>query len=241
VLLQIIEQHDPDFYLFSGDMVERGTDQTEWDAWFGAAGNLWTRKVLLPAHGNHEYLAQHYFAQFALPHNEQWFHTYYGDLTLVSLNDTVSDIQHLESHQVDYMDAVFGQVLPGSWKFGLHHQDLYSSCTMHRSNLMLRDLWGPVYDRHEVDVVLAGHNHIYERTVPIRRERPTDPGKGTVYLVNGGAGAPLYQLGDPEWFTATALRTEHYVIADFGPDEVSFVTRDLSDNVIDSFTVPRVP
>ncbi|MEC8424648.1 MAG: fibronectin type III domain-containing protein, partial [Myxococcota bacterium] len=51
-----MEVHEPDLFLFSGDMVELGAVQPEWDAWFAAAGDAFARKPIVPAHGNHEFL-----------------------------------------------------------------------------------------------------------------------------------------------------------------------------------------
>ena len=64
-------------------------------------------------------------------------------------------------------------------------------------------------------------------------------GDGTVYLVAGGAGAPLYTESEDNWFGHIANPVEHFIIADFGPHGIDFVVRDLSENVIDEFTVPR--
>ena len=97
----------------------------------------------------------------------------------------------------------------------------------------------PALEAGGVDLVLCGHNHIYERSVPIFEGQEVPMGQGTMYIVSGGAGAPLYQEIDDQWFNAEATMAEHYVIGDFGPDEATFVVRDLSDNVIDQFTVPR--
>ena len=51
-----------------------------------------------------------------------------------------------------------------------------------------------------VDLVVAGHNHVYERSVKIRGDQEADD--GITYLVTGGAGADLYQGFTGEWFGA---------------------------------------
>lgn len=237
-ILAAMDAHDPDFIVFSGDMVDIGLDQEEWDAWFDAGGDVLARRVLVPSHGNHEFLAVNYFAQFAMPGNEEWFALRYGDLTLVSLNDTVRDLDHVAVDQVALMDAAFDEN-PDGWKLATHHQATYSACTTHASNLVVRAAWAPTFDRHGVHAVFAGHNHIYERSVPIYEDAQVGSGAGTVYVVSGGAGAPLYTSTTEEWFTAVANPIEHFVIGDFSATEATFVTRDLAGNVLDSFVVPR--
>jgi hypothetical protein len=64
-------------------------------------------------------------------------------------------------------------------------------------------------------------------------------GEGTVYLVSGGAGAPLYTEYVPEPWSAVQNPIEHFVLIDLGPESAEAVVRDLAGNTIDSFTVPR--
>lgn len=237
-MLTAIDGHAPDFIVFSGDMVEFGSAQDEWDAWFSAGGDVLARRPLISAHGNHEFLAQNYFAQFAFPGNEQWFAIQYGDGVFVSLNDTVSDGDHTAVEQVEYMDEVFGDA-GDSWKIVNHHQTIYSTNGVHGSDEDLRAEWGPVFDRNGVQLVVAGHNHVYERSVPIRDDAQVAAGQGTVYLVSGGAGAPLYTSQDPQWFGEVFDPVEHYIIADFSATQIDVVVRDLQGNVLDEFVVPR--
>jgi len=235
-LLAQAEAHDPDIFLFSGDMVDLGVNQSEWDAWFDAAGDLWTRKLIVPAHGNHEFLATNYFAQFSLPNNEEWFSLQWGDLLLVSLNDTVRDADFTGVDQVAFMNEVFGES-DARWRWAMHHRAIYSTCTTHGSNEGLRAEWEPVFDRHGLQFVTAGHNHIYERSVPIRGGQEVAPADGTTYVVSGGAGAPLYTRHDDLWFGNVVEPIEHYVIVDVSPAGAEAVVYDLSGNVIDAFTL----
>lgn len=231
-----MDSYDPDFIMFSGDMVELGGSQSEWELWLAACGDVIARRPFLAAHGNHEFLAQNYFAQFAFPNNEEWYTIEYGNLLLMSLNDTVQDANEVTSEQPQWLQ----EVLSGSeatWKFAMHHQPAYSTCTRHGSDLEVRKSWVPVWEQYNVDAVFAGHNHIYERSVPIRAD--AEDSRGVTYVVTGGAGAPLYTESESDWFGNVANPIEHYIIADVGPDAVSFVVRDLDDNVIDSFTLSK--
>jgi hypothetical protein len=231
--------HDPDLYLFSGDMVNRGENAAEWLAWWGATGDTFARKVIVPAHGNHEMLSAHYFAQFSLPNNEQWFAIDYGSATIVSLNDTVTRGDDLTVAEPAYLRQVFG-ASKAAWRVAMHHRAAYSACEAHGSTMPVREAFAPVFDELGVDLVFAGHNHLYERSKPLRADQVVEPGKGTVYYVTGGAGAPLYPETRQEPFTASLAVVEHYLIAEFGPTSVTITARDLADNVIDKVTLPRV-
>jgi hypothetical protein len=115
---------------------------------------------------------------------------------------------------------------PGiDWIIVQMHQDaLSSSMTGNGSDLGIRQEWLPLFDRYEVDLVLCGHDHDYERSFPVRgfdpnagwdnatgatvetlRPHPVttvdngaiDTSRGTVHLILGGGGtsAPLDEYG----------------------------------------------
>lgn len=68
----------------------------------------------------------------------------------------------------------------------------------------------PLFEKHQVDLVINGHNHVYERTDAIlnnavRRRVPigerTDPTRdGIVYVTAGGAGKALYDFPVPDTY-----------------------------------------
>jgi hypothetical protein len=85
----------------------------------------------------------------------------------------------------------------------------YSSNTQHGSDGGLRDVWGPLFDRYQVDLVISGHVHAYERTNPMRAGQPTKkvapggtvnpPADGTTYVCVGGGGNGLFR----DWYSTT--------------------------------------
>ena len=79
------------------------------------------------------------------------------------------------------------------------------------ADLGIREEWAPLFDKYEVDLVVCGHEHHYERSHPIRGHEANqtltplpiatgtdviDTTKGTVHMVIGGGGtsAPSNQL-----------------------------------------------
>ncbi|EKX65667.1 Tat pathway signal sequence domain protein [Streptomyces ipomoeae 91-03] len=81
------------------------------------------------------------------------------------------------------------------------HHCAYSTSS-HASDGGVRAEWLPLFAEHQVDLVINGHNHVYERTDAIRngevgRAVPigasTDPTRdGIVYVTAGGGGRDLY-------------------------------------------------
>ena len=96
----------------------------------------------------------------------------------------------------------------------MHQIACSSSATGNGSDLGIREAWLPLFDKYQVDLVLNGHDHDYERSFPVRghdsdtltrRPHPVttsdsgvfDTSKGTVHLVlgSGGTSAPLDEYG----------------------------------------------
>lgn len=82
------------------------------------------------------------------------------------------------------------------------HHCSYCTNAVHASDGGVRERWSPLFDRHQVDLVINGHNHCYERTHPVRDGAPTaevadggtfDASVGTTYVTAGGGGQAAYQ------------------------------------------------
>ena len=94
---------------------------------------------------------------------------------------------------------------PGSRFF---HRSPYSSGGEHGSALEVRAAFGPLFERYGVDLAIAGHEHDYERTIPIR-ESTTTTSTDVTYVVTGGGGAPLYPAATSTWTAFSASRNEY--------------------------------
>lgn len=237
LILDAIEPHAPDFYLFSGDAVNLGGAMPEWDAWFDAGLGHLDHRPLVFAHGNHEFQAQNYYALVAQPGNEQWFSFDYADAHFVVLNDTVAAPGDREV-QAAWMQADLAAT-DATWKFALHHMSAYSSCTTHGSEENLRRLWSPIEESGGVVLDFAGHNHNYERSYPMHAGVRTVPELGTTYIVAGGAGAVLYENDLANAFTEVASVTEHFVIVDVAAGTLTLTAYDPAGNVLDTFVTTR--
>lgn len=88
------------------------------------------------------------------------------------------------------------------------HHCAFSTTNSHASEGGVREEWVPLFEKHQVDLVINGHNHVYERTDAILRNKVarkvpigerTDPTRdGIVYVTAGGAGKSLYDFPAPD-------------------------------------------
>lgn len=90
------------------------------------------------------------------------------------------------------------------------HQCAFSSSSKHGSDAGVRKAWFDLFARHSVDLVLQGHDHVYERSHAMRGDRIVGRGEngpiyrsdvGTIYVTagNGGALQEPFNAQQPEW------------------------------------------
>jgi 3',5'-cyclic AMP phosphodiesterase CpdA len=54
------------------------------------------------------------------------------------------------------------------WIIVMFHKPFYSSLTSHSQEYIMREKYQPLFDKYGVDIVLQGHNHFYDRTLPLQ-------------------------------------------------------------------------
>lgn len=192
-----LAERAPDLVVFTGDIVTIGPNQTEWDSFFEAAAPLLATTPMVAAHGNHEINAVHYYSQLAMPGDESNFSFDFGPVHQVVLNSDPVNVGDLEGVIADYLAADL-TAATSPWKIVTMHRSLYSSSTSHGTDTSLQEAWGPLIDAGDVDLVISGHDHIFERTKPLNAGVvQASAADGTTYIVSGGAGADLYGIVDP--------------------------------------------
>ena len=95
-----------------------------------------------------------------------------------------------------------------NWTIVYSYRPQYSSPSEHPGNNFLRDLYHPLFQKYNVDIILQAHNHNYQRTYPINYNNESssspvvtdndiesykDPA-GQVYVTVGTGGSVLHDL-----------------------------------------------
>jgi len=265
-----------DFELFGGDAVIIGTAQDQWNTFWSAddgAGfdvqQLLSTIPLMMTNGNHDALAVNFVAQTAFPQErfmneqaqgEQWYSFDYGNAHFVMLDDNDRELFGADEATWLEQDLAAARANPNTdWVFVTHHRPFYTCMSTHAPDTSLRSSWQEIFDRHSVDMVFTGHNHVYERTRPIRGlsggqgvvapegtngapQVTAGAASGTVYLVAAGVGAPLYEVSTacPTTYAARAERT--YVTVQIAGGRVDVTVRNaMTDSVVDQFGWDKGP
>jgi len=188
-----------EFIVHSGDLVGTGDNTVDWRIFFNTTDTILQSKLFLPSIGNHEYPFWPYDTLFVLPDSENYYSVDYANCHFIVLNTEMN----LSGVQKTWMisDLSSASANPGiAWIIAIFHRPPYSSGLGHGSQLDVRNEWCPVFEQYGVDIAFSGHDHIYERTIPINN---------VVYIVTGGGGAPLHAVVDSPW-TACAQSTYHF-------------------------------
>jgi predicted phosphodiesterase len=116
------------------------------------------------------------------------------------------------------------------WKIVFFHHPIYSSGGAHGSDTALRDQLEPLFLKYGVDVVMAGHEHFYERL---------KPQKGIHYFISGGAGK--VRKGDVGGeFTEKAFdQGFHFMILEIDGDQMHFQVVSDQSKTVDSGIIAR--
>ena len=161
---------------------------------------------LLPVLGNHDVQAGFGKEQLAaLGAPAGWYATRFGDLLVVALDSNRPD----EPAQLGWLERTL-RTSDARWILAVMHHPPYSA-GWHGSDGAVREAFVPLFERHCVQLVLAAHDHDYQRSRPIA---------GVTYVVSGG-GAKTRPTGRAE-FTREAWSVLHYVEIDVWPDRLEF-------------------
>ena len=193
-----------DLAVINGDVAyESGTLAEFENNFFAVYAEMLSTVPFFVASGNHDYRtqsAQPYREVFALPENggpegrERWYSFDWGNVHFVAL-----DTERIGSTQARWLDADLARnELP--WVVVTGHRPAYSSGS-HGSDSNMQRHFVPLFEKHGVQLVIAGHDHNYERTHAIN---------GVTYIVTGAGGRGTRPVGTSS-FTAFSLQVSHFV------------------------------
>ena len=176
--------------------------------------------------GNHDAREQRYYKLFNM--DGQLYYTFNPrpDVRFFVLEST-----YPEPEQIKWVE----KELAGStsdWKIAVFHHPLYSSGDRHGSDLRLREVLEPLFVKHNVSVVLTGHDHFYERV---------KPQKGITYFVAGSGGQLRSgNIDRTSGLTAGGFDTDlAFMAAEIAGDEMYFNAISRQGAVVDSGVLTR--
>jgi hypothetical protein len=238
------------FTVFNGDIVNNGGSVTDWDDWFSNGQQFVENNLVFHSMGNHDASSvPTYLNIFELPLSqptggtELYYSFNYGNAVFISLNseDPSNDAQY--NWLVNTLQANQNK----TWKIIFFHRPFYTIGNHAGEMNSYYNTWWKAFDDYGVDLIVNGHDHMYERTKPINRNSSTttpvssygsNPGEGRCQIVCGGAGAPLYSA-TPTWFIQTYQSKYNFCKFDVNGNSLCTTTFDNNGATIDNFCLTK--
>ena len=221
-LMKMMAHENADIILNVGDVVSTGSNLMSWvDEYLYPMRYVSGSIPTYIAIGNHEYGG--YGEKRIVPpfekyvnhpmsssgSTEYFYSVDYGNSHFIFLDPNKADMEEgdgvaVNSQQYNWFKNDVKKAQENSeWIFALMHQPPYSEAWSggpYDGEPLLRKYIVPIIEANNVDVVLSGHTHDYERGLP---HKPYDPktGKGNnaAYIITGGGGSNLDNHKYFEW------------------------------------------
>jgi 3',5'-cyclic AMP phosphodiesterase CpdA len=215
-----------DALLLLGDIVyESGDADLTKRSVLDPFGSVAKGSDLIPVLGNHDVKSDEQnsiLSQLGRP--SSWYVQRVGPVRVIVLNST----QIRNREQLRWLRGVLAEKQPeGTWTIAAMHHAPFSS-GYHGNDKDIQRFWVPLFVEAHVPLVLAGHDHDYERTLPQ---------DGVTYVVSGAA-AKLRKVGRSS-FTAVSATTRHFTDMVAYQDRLELTAIDQAGGTIDAFTIKR--
>jgi predicted phosphodiesterase len=243
-LVTLINDKNPDFIIHTGDMVNDGCNNGQWNKFLTIVKNICRSKdrtvrcdqasnyldtTYYPAIGNHENIndcSQIYFSVFPFLEKEGTEQRYYSfnyDNSYFIILDSSSNKEIGE--QYNWLKNQLKISKNYKFVFISFHHPPYTSGG-HSDNEFIKKYWVPLFKEYNVDMVFNGHSHHYARLLI----------DNINYIITGGGGAPLYDVEEKE-FTIYAESIYHYVLITIDNNKLTYEVYDENNYLVESYFI----
>ena len=149
----------------------------------------------------------------------------YYTYTAKDVRFVVADTNYFDPAQIVWLENTLRDARE-PWKIVYFHHPLYSDGDRHGSHVELRVRIEPLLVKYGVDVVMSGHDHIYERI---------KPQKGITYFVIGSSGQLRKGGISPSELTAAGFAGDQaFTLMEIAGRELAFQAISRTGNIVDS-------
>jgi hypothetical protein len=175
--------------------------------------------------GNHDLPLQVNYVNFNM-NGKEYYRFKKGNVAFYSLNSN-----YMDPKQVKWLESELAKDT-SDWKICFFHHPPYSSAKKHGSDDQLREVVEPIFIKYGVNVVLTGHDHVYERI---------KPQKGIYYFVSGAGGK--LRSGDVKDSSPLTERSYdrdmHFMLFEVAGDQLYFQAISRTGDTVDSGLITR--
>jgi predicted phosphodiesterase len=234
-----IMAHAPNMICVAGDLVNSGNSITEWhDYWFKPLETLNAAQTtpVIYARGNHDGEHALAYAYGTLPGNESWFAFDYGNSRFIFLDSEASTSSAMDQYTWLQAELSRPETQQAAFRIVCFHRPPYANLWNgggYTGEGWVQVDWVPLFTQKNVDIVISGHMHAYQRGAT----------NGVVYVVSGGGGGALDTERVANWpFVQAEYSQYHFDLMEINGGTLSWETYNASNQLLDMFTLPsRIP
>lgn len=230
-IVNMITKDNPSFVVNTGDVTWSRGNGRKWAEFVELSKPLKMPYFIAP--GNHEIGnsddEQFFRENAAEPGNGLYYSFVAGNALFVVLDSEQPGLKsRIDGAQLEWLEGVLKESKE-KFKFVFVHRPLYPDRNIgrHYSDSLnkypaSRDRLQALFREYNVDVVFAGHEHLYQKQIK----------DGVVHVITGGGGAPLYAPDEKGGF-------HHYIKVTIDRDKAEFDVIDLGRRTRDSLGITK--
>lgn len=229
--LKTIRRHRPDMFIHLGDMVQQAHKLRDWYRLLMSPLSILPAMPMVFVSGNHDWWGgrpNHYF------HDRQ--KTFFS-ININGAKLIVLDSEKETAEQTAWLEQELQQGKP-TFRIVLVHVPPFVEywSPKHWRNgdntwpLFVRKNWFPLLKKAQVDLILSGHQHNYQRGFK----------DGIHLVISGGGGSRLdtERVENHGIFKVTELK-HHFVIMEIGNEQIQITALTDRNEVLDQFTLDK--
>ena len=221
----------PAFVVQTGDMVENGADTALWPVFFDIERNLLKNTSFFPSLGNHERDDRNFFDFFNVAsagyYSFNWGKCHFAviDSDIGNVSSNAAGRQAFWEMQTRWLEEDLKASQNADFRFVVaHHPPMTAVRSRQGANPQMIELT-PLLEKYHVTAGLFGHDHNYQHYLK----------NGVHYFVDGGGGAPLYDVDlPPAGITQKVKSIEGFMVFHVAGKSIKVDAIDINGEVIDA-------
>jgi hypothetical protein len=244
-IVQKMAGFDDDFSLGLGDLVGNGSRESEYILLRAALDPLQQKMPLYFIPGNHDYdgyyddlIPQNYIKHISGKKNGKTYYDFYiGKAAFIAFDPNRNFPLSIDSEQQKWMLQTMQsrKWKEADWRFIVIHQVPYGQgWEGYEGDLFIRDMIDSLANPYQIDFVLSGHIHDYERLTKKYGNH------STTFIISGGAGGGIEPTDtNPIPKMDRLIKQHHFGRMMLQKDKAMMYIYDINGDILDQLTIHK--
>jgi hypothetical protein len=243
IFTQKMAGYNDDFSLGLGDLVADGSRDSEWTSLRKTIDPLQKKMPLFFIPGNHDYdgyyddlIPQNYLQHITGEKSGKTYYDFYlGKAAFITLDPNCNFPLSIDVEQQKWMiqTMLSSKWKEADWRFIVIHQVPYGQgWEGYEGDLFIRDMIDRLTNPYQIDFVLSGHIHDYERLTKKYGDH------STTFIISGGAGGGIEpKETNPIPKMDRLIKQHHFGRMMLQKNKAMMYIYDINGDIIDQLTI----